>query len=75
MVGEKLLLVKKAEAEAESKRLQGEGIANQRKAIVEGLRESVRSFSASVEGASDSDAVRRGGWAPANGNARVTGRP
>lgn len=54
---EKLLLVKKAEAEAESKRLQGEGIANQRKAIVEGLRESVRSFSASVEGASAKDAM------------------
>src|SRR6185437_3571903 len=42
---EKLLLVKKAEAEAESKRLQGEGIANQRKAIVEGLRDSVAKFS------------------------------
>ncbi|MGH9742501.1 MAG: SPFH domain-containing protein, partial [Candidatus Acidiferrum sp.] len=34
----KLLLVKQAEAEAESKRLQGEGIANQRKAIVAGLK-------------------------------------
>lgn len=54
---EKLLLVKKAEAEAESKRLQGEGIANQRKAIVEGLRESVQKFSASVEGASPQDAM------------------
>jgi regulator of protease activity HflC (stomatin/prohibitin superfamily) len=54
---EKLLLVKKAEAEAESKRLQGEGIANQRKAIIAGLRESVASFSASVEGASAKDAV------------------
>jgi regulator of protease activity HflC (stomatin/prohibitin superfamily) len=54
---EKLLLVKKAEAEAESKRLQGEGIANQRKAIVAGLRESVQSFSASVEGASPKDAM------------------
>ena len=32
----KLLLVKQAEAEAESKRLQGEGIANQRKAIISG---------------------------------------
>jgi len=54
---EKLLLVKKAEAEAESKRLQGEGIANQRKAIVAGLRESVESFSASVEGTTAKDAV------------------
>ncbi|HLI19878.1 MAG TPA: SPFH domain-containing protein [Stellaceae bacterium] len=40
----KILTVKNAEAEAESKRLQGEGIANQRKAIVEGLRESVQQF-------------------------------
>ena len=40
----KILTVKNAEAEAELKRLQGEGIANQRKAIVEGLRESVRQF-------------------------------
>jgi regulator of protease activity HflC (stomatin/prohibitin superfamily) len=54
---EKLLLVKKAEAEAESKRLQGEGIANQRKAIIAGLRESVEKFSASVEGTSARDAV------------------
>ena len=34
---EKILVVKKAEAEAESKALQGQGIANQRKAIIEGL--------------------------------------
>jgi regulator of protease activity HflC (stomatin/prohibitin superfamily) len=40
----KVLTVKNAEAEAESKRLQGEGIASQRKAIVEGLRESVKQF-------------------------------
>lgn len=54
---EKMLLVKKAEAEAESKRLQGEGIANQRKAIVEGLRDSVEKFSASVEGTTPKDAM------------------
>ena len=54
---EKLLLVKKAEAEAESKRLQGEGIANQRMAIVAGLRESVEKFSASLEGPAAKDAV------------------
>src|SRR5712692_11518757 len=35
---EKILVVKKAEAEAESKALQGQGIANQRKAIIEGCR-------------------------------------
>ena len=35
---EKILKVKQAEAEAESKALQGQGIANQRKAIIEGLK-------------------------------------
>lgn len=34
---DKIKLVKRAEAEAESKRLQGEGIAKQRSAIIEGL--------------------------------------
>jgi len=41
---EKILVVKKAEAEAESKALQGQGIANQRKAIIEGLQTSIESF-------------------------------
>ena len=54
---EKMLLVKKAEAEAESKKLQGEGIANQRTAIIEGLRESVERFSESVSGATAKDAM------------------
>jgi regulator of protease activity HflC (stomatin/prohibitin superfamily) len=49
--------VKKAEADAESKRLQGEGIANQRRAIIEGLRDSIEKFSASVEGATPKDAM------------------
>src|SRR5215472_17130430 len=40
----KILVVKNAEAEAESKRLQGEGIAKQRRAIVDGLRESITAF-------------------------------
>ena len=40
----KIIIVKKAEAEAESKRLQGEGIANQRKAIVKGYKESIQDF-------------------------------
>lgn len=39
--GEKIIQVKNAEAEAESKALQGVGIANQRKAIINGLQESV----------------------------------
>jgi len=42
---EKIRVVKKAEAECESARLQGEGIAKQREAIVEGLRRSVTSGS------------------------------
>jgi len=42
---EKIRVVKKAEAECESARLQGEGIAKQREAIVEGLKRSVTSGS------------------------------
>jgi regulator of protease activity HflC (stomatin/prohibitin superfamily) len=49
---EKILVVKKAEAEAESKALQGQGIANQRKAIIEGLQSSIEQFQKVVEGAS-----------------------
>jgi regulator of protease activity HflC (stomatin/prohibitin superfamily) len=41
---DKILAVKRAEAEAESKRLQGEGVAAQRKAIIGGLRDSVARF-------------------------------
>ena len=41
---EKILVVKKAEAEAESKALQGQGIANQRRAIIEGLSSSIEGF-------------------------------
>ncbi len=53
----KILVVKEAEANAESKRLQGEGIAKQRKAIVEGLQASVSSFAEGVAGASAQDAM------------------
>ena len=41
---EKILRVKQAEGEAESKILQGQGIAGQRRAIVEGLKESLGEF-------------------------------
>ena len=41
---EKILVVKRAEAEAESKALQGQGIANQRKAMIEGLQFSIEQF-------------------------------
>jgi regulator of protease activity HflC (stomatin/prohibitin superfamily) len=40
---EKIRVVKKAEADCEAARLQGEGIAKQREAIVEGLKRSVTS--------------------------------
>jgi regulator of protease activity HflC (stomatin/prohibitin superfamily) len=54
----KLLLVKQAEAEAESKRLQGEGIANQRKAIISGLKDSVEDFSKAVQGSTPQDVMQ-----------------
>ena len=49
---DRILKVKAAEAEAQSKALQGKGIADQRRAIVEGLRESVDEFQKSVPGTS-----------------------
>ncbi|MGA8042174.1 MAG: SPFH domain-containing protein [Terracidiphilus sp.] len=55
---DKILVVKKAEAEAESKALQGQGIANQRKAIVEGLQASIEQFQKAVEGASAKDVMQ-----------------
>src|SRR5580704_7283052 len=55
---EKILVVKKAEAEAESKALQGQGIANQRKAIIEGLQTSVEQFQKVVEGASAKEVMQ-----------------
>ncbi len=54
---DKILVVKKAEAEAESKALQGKGIADQRRAIVEGLRESVMDFKDSIPGTSPQDVL------------------
>ena len=54
---DKILKVKQAEADAESKALQGQGIANQRKAIISGLQESVELFQKSVPGASPSDVL------------------
>ncbi len=55
---EKILVVKKAEAESESKALQGQGIANQRKAIIEGLQTSVEQFQKAVEGASAKEVMQ-----------------
>jgi regulator of protease activity HflC (stomatin/prohibitin superfamily) len=55
---EKILVVKKAEAEAESKALQGQGIANQRKAIIEGLQTSVEQFQKAVSDASAKEVMQ-----------------
>src|SRR5579863_8548293 len=55
---EKILVVKKAEAEAESKALQGQGIANERKAIIEGLQVSIEQFQKVVDGASSRDVMQ-----------------
>lgn len=43
--GRKIAKIKDAEADKESKRLQGEGIANQRLAIIKGFADSVEDFS------------------------------
>ncbi len=45
---DKILKIKSAEAEAQSKLLQGQGIANQRKAIIEGFQASIESFVSKV---------------------------
>jgi regulator of protease activity HflC (stomatin/prohibitin superfamily) len=53
----KILQVKQAEGEAESKKLQGEGIANQRKAIIDGLKKSVEEFGEAIEGTTAKDVM------------------
>ena len=55
---EKILVVKKAEAEAESKALQGQGIANQRRAIIEGLQDSIGHFQKAVGGSSAQEVMQ-----------------
>jgi len=52
---DKLIIVKRAEGEAEWKRLQGKGVAEQRKAIMQGLQDSVSNFSDAIEGLKPSD--------------------
>lgn len=54
---DKIRVVKAAEAEAESKALQGKGIADQRTAIVNGLKESVSEFQSDVQGTSAHDVM------------------
>lgn len=54
---EKILQIKNAEGEAESKYLSGIGVARQRQAIIDGLRDSVLAFSRNVAGTSPKDVL------------------
>ena len=54
---DRILKVKAAEGEAQSKALQGRGIADQRQAIVAGLRDSVDEFRKSVPGTTAKDVM------------------
>jgi hypothetical protein len=55
---DKILIVKAAEAESEAKYLSGLGVARQRKAIVDGLKESVVEFNDGVAGTSPADVMQ-----------------
>ncbi len=54
---DKILKVKQAEAEAQSKALQGQGVAQQRQAIIQGLQASVEQFQTAVEGSTARDVM------------------
>jgi regulator of protease activity HflC (stomatin/prohibitin superfamily) len=54
---DRILKVKAAEGDAQSKALQGRGIADQRRAIVAGLRDSVDEFQRSVPGTTARDVM------------------
>ncbi len=54
---ERILKVKSAEAEAQSKALQGKGMADQRKAIIQGLKESVSDFKESLPNTTEQDVL------------------
>jgi len=55
---EKILRVKQAEAEAQSAILRGKGIAGQRKAIIDGLRQSVEEFQKSIPDSKASEVMQ-----------------
>jgi regulator of protease activity HflC (stomatin/prohibitin superfamily) len=55
--GEKVIKIKRAEAEAEAMLLSGEGVARQRKAIMDGLKNSIVDFSSKVEDTSPKDVM------------------
>lgn len=54
---DRILKVKSAEAEAQSKALQGKGMADQRKAIIQGLKESVSDFKQSLPNTTEQDVL------------------
>lgn len=54
---EKILKIKQAEADAESKILQGKGISGQRQAIIEGLRDSITHFQKEVQDSNTQDVL------------------
>ena len=54
---QKIVQVKAAEADAQSKYLSGMGFASQRKAIVQGLQSAVSEFANSVKGATSADVM------------------
>ena len=54
---EKILKVKQAEAEAQSMALSGEGLANQRRAIIDGLKQSVEDFQKSIQDTTAKDVM------------------
>lgn len=55
--GEKIIKVKQAEAEAESMHLSGVGVARQRRAIMDGLKESIVNFNQGVSNTSNKDVM------------------
>jgi hypothetical protein len=54
---EKILLVKAAEADSESKHMTGVGIARQRKALVDGLSDTVAEYTHEVAGTTPKDVM------------------
>merc|ERR1712087_801738 len=53
----KLEVVRRAEADAETMKLAGEGVSLQRQAIVDGLRESVAAFQGDISGVTSKDVL------------------
>lgn len=54
---EKILKVKAAEADAQAAYLAGTGLARQRKALIDGMREGVEAFQQEIPGTTSSDVM------------------